>query len=207
MLNSERPLHDQADVSTDARPEAPLNTPVGSDDPDARRDERMQSETKQDSTLNQNANSNLKAVAAAVLVRWDRQQEALQILLCQRHRGARYALKWEFPGGKVEAGESAEQAVKRELFEELRLENCVVHLLKEERSMYDDGGHFAVSFFLCPQWSGTIENRVFEDLCWIGLDQLESFDILEGNRSFCGELAELLESRASSLEQLRCQAS
>jgi mutator protein MutT len=52
-----------------------------------------------------------------------------RILICQRKHGGRYALKWEFPGGKFEIGETIEQCLRRELREELSIEiHSILHI-------------------------------------------------------------------------------
>ncbi len=143
-------------------------------------------------------NSN-RAVAVAVML--ESAEPDTKVLLCQRRSDARYALKWEFPGGKVEEGETAEQALQRELFEELCVENTRLHLVHEEQSLYSDGGRFHVSFFVCSSWTGSIQNQVFNDLRWVHVEELLSFDILEGNQNFCSSLRETLDAyfRASLL--------
>ena len=61
------------------------------------------------------------------------------LLICQRHHNARFPLKWEFPGGKVLPGEPPEQAVVREIKEELGVEADVGHLVEKTRHAYDAG--------------------------------------------------------------------
>ena len=72
------------------------------------------------------------AVAAGVVCREGR------IMICQRKPGGHQPLKWEFPGGKLEAGESPEQALARELREELGIEARVGRILDAQR-IADDG--------------------------------------------------------------------
>ena len=68
------------------------------------------------------------------------------ILICQRKRGGRYELKWEFPGGKFENGESVEQCLRRELREELSIEIQSIDHIQTEAAYYEDGGTFNVSY-------------------------------------------------------------
>lgn len=134
-----------------------------------------------------NSSCSLVRVAAAALIRND------EILLCQRAKSARYALKWEFPGGKLEIGETPEEAVRRELREELGIEAQIGDLLWSEETAYPDGGVFAVLFFCVYKWTGEIVNRVFDRIEWTYPQSLaERYDILQGNAGFCRELPILL---------------
>lgn len=113
-----------------------------------------------------------------------------RVLLCQRPEGKSYALQWEFPGGKLEQDESSEQALRRELMEELAIEVQVGRLLHEQVSHYHDGGTFAVGYYLVEQWQGELINRNFADMRWVAPSEIPGFDILAGNREFCAWLAE-----------------
>ena len=124
------------------------------------------------------------AVAVALIVSRDG-----KVLLCERPQGKSYALQWEFPGGKLEPGESSSEALARELREELEIDAEVGELLHRQVSHYADGGTFAVEYYLVERWSGAMRNMVFADIRWVELTELPSFDILAGNRDFCAELA------------------
>ena len=125
------------------------------------------------------------AVVVGLLAREDG-----SLLLCQRPPGKSYALEWEFPGGKVEPGERPEQALVRELQEELGIETVLGPLLHEKVSFYADGGNFAVAYYLVESWSGDITNRVFADLHWVRPERLPEYPILSGNREICERLAQ-----------------
>ncbi len=127
-------------------------------------------------------------VVVAILMRNE------QVLLCQRKKGSRYELRWEFPGGKVEAGESYKDALERELREELSLELGEARLLMQKQSDYSDGGRFSVSFFRVDSWRGEYVNNVFESVQWVDIDKVHSFDILEGNRELVAQLPSMLQS-------------
>lgn len=115
-----------------------------------------------------------------------------KILLCQRLPEARYGSKWEFPGGKLEPDETAQIALKRELFEELAIDAEIGEKLLEKRSEFSDGGIFCVSVFRVDSFKKEIQNRVFNDLKWISPDELFDFDLLEGNVEICRKLQEML---------------
>jgi 8-oxo-dGTP diphosphatase len=103
------------------------------------------------------------------------------ILLCQRRRGGRYGLKWEFPGGKTEPGESPEQCLTREFGEELSIVPVIGPLFHRRQHRYDDGGLFDVLYYKIPSFSGTPVNRAFESFEWVNPHDLLRYDLLEGN--------------------------
>jgi 8-oxo-dGTP diphosphatase len=110
------------------------------------------------------------------------------VLLCQRKASARYALKWEFPGGKLEPGETPEECLTRELYEELSIHASIGPLFHRQHSVYPDSGSFDVFYHHVPSWTGTIVNRVFETIDWVPWESLHTFNILEGNK----EIVDLL---------------
>lgn len=104
-----------------------------------------------------------------------------QLLICQRHHGGAFALKWEFPGGKVEAGESAAAALGRELKEELDIDAGTMKLFHRHLHAYPDGPEVALSFFHIGDYHGEIKNLVFEQIAWAKLADLPNFDFLDGD--------------------------
>jgi 8-oxo-dGTP diphosphatase len=113
-----------------------------------------------------------------------------RVLVCQRKKNSRYELKWEFPGGKVESGESVQDCVKRELREELSIEVDRIGEMKTQVNRYNDGGLFEVTYCTILRFSGRPINNVFEEIRWVTLAELRSLDILEGNKSFVSTLDE-----------------
>ena len=111
-----------------------------------------------------------------------------RILVCQRRRDDTHALKWEFPGGKVEAGESPPQALRRELEEELAL--CARIGAEVERYEFRYPGKAAILliFHAVTEFSGEPCNRIFEELRWAEPKRLPEFDFLEGDVEFVKRL-------------------
>ncbi|MBI5472210.1 MAG: (deoxy)nucleoside triphosphate pyrophosphohydrolase [Ignavibacteriae bacterium] len=111
------------------------------------------------------------------------------VLACQRKQSARYPLKWEFPGGKLEPGETAQHALVRELREELAIEATIEREFFRQEWIYSEGtdnpqrdGSFRVFYFLVKEFSGEPTNHAFEQIVWQRPDELSRMDILEGNR-------------------------
>jgi 8-oxo-dGTP diphosphatase len=121
---------------------------------------------------------NTTKVAVAIFERNGR------VLACQRKQGSRYEFKWEFPGGKVEEGETIEQCLHRELREELSVEIGPVGRTEKELSHYPDGGTYEVAFCFVKDFVGELKNNVFEQFKWVTPDELRTMDILEGNKDF-----------------------
>ena len=125
----------------------------------------------------------LRFVAAALILRGD------QVLICQRKAGSPMGLKWEFPGGKLEPGESPEQALRRELDEELGIEAQVGTRIAHLRHTYRTGGAVDLQFFAVHSFSGDVVNRIFEDVRWVPLRTLPDYDFLAADRDLVRDLA------------------
>ena len=117
-------------------------------------------------------------------------QREKRILICQRKKTARYGLKWEFPGGKVEEGESFFDCLKRELREELSISVETFDRSESRINRYDDGGVFEVMYFFVSRLNGTPVNNAFEQIRWVTLQELRSLDILEGNKTVVARMNE-----------------
>ena len=123
-------------------------------------------------------------VAVGILINND------SVLLCQRKSTACYALKWEFPGGKVEPDEHEEDCLRRELREELGIDATIGELFHRQDAEYADSGRFDVHYYLVDSFSGSLQNLVFERFLWTPVSSLPEFDILEGNRDVVNKLLE-----------------
>jgi mutator protein MutT len=111
-----------------------------------------------------------------------------KILICRRKQNSRYGLKWEFPGGKLEAGESILDCLRRELREELSIEVERYDRVETQTAFYEDGGTFEVAYCHVRRYLGEPRNNVFEEIRWVSLDELRTLDILEGNKPFVESL-------------------
>jgi len=119
-----------------------------------------------------------------------------RVLISQRSDNAPFPLKWEFPGGKVEKGESREAALRRELKEELGIEIDNLNLVFSHHHFYSAELTVHLRFYRVGIFTGEIENRIFRQLQWAALDELPNFDFLEGDLPF---VALLSSSRAKEL--------
>jgi 8-oxo-dGTP diphosphatase len=99
------------------------------------------------------------------------------------------ALKWEFPGGKVEAGETLIEALRRELSEELGIDATIGENIASIRHNYKNGGAVDLAFFAVHRFEGELENRIFKQVRWAELRDLPSFDFLAADRTFVRDLA------------------
>ena len=99
-----------------------------------------------------------------------------RVLLAQRPKGKSMAGLWEFPGGKVEPGETPEAALIRELHEELGIEtweSCLAPLTFASHS-YDDF-HLLMPLFACRKWGGTAHSREGQALKWVRPAQFRDY--------------------------------
>jgi len=125
----------------------------------------------------------LRFVVAALILRAD------EILICQRRPDQPMALKWEFPGGKIEAGETPEQALHRELDEELGIHAAIGPRVAHTRHTYRNGGSIDLQFFVVNTFEGEVTNHIFNDVRWVPIRDLASFDFLAADRDLIRDLA------------------
>jgi 8-oxo-dGTP diphosphatase len=125
----------------------------------------------------------LRFVAAALIVRGG------EILIGQRRPDQPMALKWEFPGGKIEAGESPEQALARELDEELGIRATIGPHVTHIRHNYRHGGAVDLQFFAVHEFAGEIVGRIYHQVRWVRLEDLSGYDFLAADRGLIRDLA------------------
>lgn len=125
----------------------------------------------------------VRYVAAGLILRGD------EVLICQRRPDQAMALKWEFPGGKMEPGESPEEALVRELKEELGITATVGTRVAHVRHAYRNGSSVDLQFFAVHRFEGEITNRIFNDLRWCTLRDLPGYDFLAADRGLVRDLA------------------
>ncbi len=127
-------------------------------------------------------------VAALILRRVDSGSE--EVLICQRKADQPMALKWEFPGGKIEAGESPEEALRRELNEELGIVAEIGAPVTQIRHNYRNGGAVDLQFFVVRHFAEDLDNRIFQEIRWSGFDALPRYDFLAADVGLVRDLAE-----------------
>src|SRR5258707_857045 len=124
-------------------------------------------------------------VVAAVIERTDR-----KLLIGQRRRGDTSPLKWEFPGGKVRTGETFEQALTRELREELGVTLTKSVEIASVRHHYaNTSEELELHFFAAQYAEPDISARVFEQIAWVLPRELSNYDFLLANRELIANLA------------------
>jgi 8-oxo-dGTP diphosphatase len=127
----------------------------------------------------------MRRVVAAVIERGDR-----RFLIGQRRRGDTSALKWEFPGGKVRDGEKLEQALARELQEELEATLIASREIAQVRHHYANfPEELEIHFFAAQIASGEITPHSFEQVAWVLPKELGQYDFLTANRELIAHLA------------------
>jgi 8-oxo-dGTP diphosphatase len=134
------------------------------------------------------AESKLLLVAACALVDGDG-----RVLICQRPQGKQLAGLWEFPGGKVEAGETPEAALIRELKEELGIsvtQACLAPFVFASYA-YDDF-HLLMPLFLCRRWEGFVQQLEHAALAWVRPDEMRDYPMPPADEPLVSYLRDFL---------------
>ena len=114
----------------------------------------------------------MKVVVAAIIV------QDSKVLICQRTERQSMPLKWEFPGGKVEAGEQLIEALVRELDEELGIRATIGKKVAAVQHSYAPGHGVQLSFYLVTEFEKELQNRIFNDIRWVDFAELPTYDFL-----------------------------
>ena len=113
-----------------------------------------------------------------------------KILACQRARGGRFELMWEFPGGKVEPGETPEKALARELWEELGVNATIGREIYRSKYSYAEMREpIELIFLAADAVPDEIENKEFEQITWRTPESLPELDFLAADRELIEKLA------------------
>ena len=113
-----------------------------------------------------------------------------RVLLCQRPDGPHLPLLWEFPGGKIDPGESATEALERELLEEIGVSSRVGDLLADVRHRYPEK-RVRIRFY-DTRIDGDPRPHVHRRLRWIPLDELAEYEVPPANAPVVRMLIESL---------------
>ena len=133
--------------------------------------------------LEQRTNNLLKVVVGGLIYQNEK------ILICQRKEEGDHPFKWEFPGGKLKKNENNQDALKRELKEELNIEINEMIFFDEYLYEYKElSKKLKLVFFNIFQFEGEIQSKVHQQLKWIDISNLSDYDFLEGDIKIINKL-------------------
>jgi 8-oxo-dGTP diphosphatase len=136
----------------------------------------------------ENPDHNVVLVVACALIDDDG-----RVLLAKRPEGRSLAGLWEFPGGKVELGERPEDAIIRELQEELEIdisESCLAPLSFASHS-YEEF-HLLMPLFICRTWEGEISPQDGQELAWVRPLRMADYEMPPADIPLCAMLRDFL---------------
>ncbi|MCF8010292.1 MAG: (deoxy)nucleoside triphosphate pyrophosphohydrolase [Clostridiales bacterium] len=122
-------------------------------------------------------------VTAALLIKEDK------ILIARRNKRDKLAYKWEFPGGKIENGETPEECLKREMYEEFQIDISVGEYFGDSIYSYEH-----VTIKLLAYWArwdnGNLTPKVHDEFKWVSLNKLKYFDFAPADIPLIKKLSE-----------------
>ena len=129
----------------------------------------------------------MRRVVAAFILRGE--ASAREIFICQRRPDQPMGSKWEFPGGKVETGETAQGALARELNEELSITATIGDYITTVNHTYRNGTSIEIQFFRVTDFQGELVNQIFQQMVWSPLVRLPEYDFLAADLTLIRDLA------------------
>ncbi len=116
-----------------------------------------------------------------------------RVLIARRPEGKSMAGLWEFPGGKVEPGETPEDAVIREIREELTIELCKPCLAPISFASHDyEDFHLLMPLFMCRNWEGRITPVEAQELAWVRPNRLRGYPMPPADEPLIAHLQDLM---------------
>ena len=134
------------------------------------------------------ASSAIQLISAVALIDSDG-----RVLLAERPEGKKFAGYWEFPGGKIETGETPEAALVRELDEELGVDtkdSCLAPLGFVSHPY--DTHHMVLLLYVCRKWSGRPQPKEGGQLKWVAPARLRDFEMPPANKELISVIQDLL---------------
>ncbi|MBN1700208.1 MAG: (deoxy)nucleoside triphosphate pyrophosphohydrolase [Spirochaetales bacterium] len=126
----------------------------------------------------------MQKVSAAVFVKDGK------FLIARRKKGGSLGNKWEFPGGKVEAGETPQEGLVREIHEEFDIAITVGEFIGSHRFSNEDKDYELMAYYT-EYLDGELKLHEHQEIRWITLDDFDSFDFAESDRT----IVEILKKR------------
>ena len=114
-----------------------------------------------------------------------------KFLITQRKKDSHNALRWEFPGGKLDFGEDPRACLKREIKEELGINIIPKEIFEYSSHVYGGKKHIVLLAFICKFKSGKLQKIHINDYAWASPEEMKNYDITEADLPFVEKLKKL----------------